>query len=156
MNQEEVRIEQVRVEVVRRLRGEVLRPGLPTQLSIYPSDALPEAQHFAAWFNNKIIGVASIHPEPLRGFENEKAWRLRGMAVAVDFQGKGIGKLILHQCLHFIKQFNAEILWCNGRTNALGFYQSFGFVTLGDQFQVPHSGAHFVMILQIEKTKEDL
>lgn len=154
---QEIRVEQVRVEVVRRLRGKVLRPGLPAELSVYPSDALPDAQHFAAWFDNQVVGVASIFREQLKGFENEKSWRLRGMAVDPNFQGKGIGKQILRECLNFIEQFDAELLWCNGRAAALGFYRSLGFKTVGAEFDIPPSGAHFVMILQLEKLNlEDL
>lgn len=155
VNLEEVKVEQVRVELIRRLRSEILRPGLPPESSIYPSDALSEAQHFAAWFQNKIVGVASIHPEQLKGFGTAKAWRLRGMAVEANFQGKGIGKKILHECLEFIKQFNAEILWCNGRATALRFYQSFGFEIWGEEFAIPESGWHFVMILPIKTSKKE-
>lgn len=157
---EEVRVEQVSVELVRRLRGAVLRPGLPPKASIYPSDSSPEAQHFAAWFDNKIIGVASIHPEILPKISRElldkdflgleNAWRLRGMAVDPNFQGKGIGKQILQECLKFIEQFNAAVLWCNGRATAWEFYRSLGFKIIGEQFDVPESGAHFVMMLQIK------
>lgn len=153
---EEIRVEQVRVELTRRLRETVLRPGFPAEMSVYPSDSLPDAQHFAAWLGNKIIGVASIHPESLTGFENKKSWRLRGMAVAPDLQGKGIGKQILEACLKFIKQFGAEILWCNGRKTALKFYQAFGFEIIGEEFETAESGAHFVMILPTENRQEDL
>ena len=146
---EEIRVEQVRVEQVRRLRETVLRPGSPAEMSVYPSDALFDAQHFAAWLGNRIIGVASIHPEPLAGFDSKKSWRLRGMAVDPNFQGRGIGRQILDECLRFVKQFDAEILWCNGRTTALRFYQSYGFEIVGEEFEVPESGAHFVMILTI-------
>ena len=144
---EKIRVEQVRVELTRRLRGAVLRPGLSAKLSIYPSDALPDAQHFAAWSGNKIVGVASIHPEPIEEFKNKNAWRLRGMAVDPNFQGRGIGKQILDECLNFVKRFDAEILWCNGRQSALGFYQSCGFKIVGEEFEVAESGAHFVMML---------
>jgi predicted GNAT family N-acyltransferase len=37
----------------------------------------------------------------------------------------------------------------------VGFYRSFGFETIGDEFEVTESGAHFVMMLEIEKRKED-
>ena len=153
---QEIRVEQVRVELTRRLREAVLRPGFPPAMSVYPSDTLLDAQHFAAWLGNKIVGVASIHPEPLTGFENKRSWRLRGMAVDPSFQGTGIGKQILDECLKFIKQFDGEILWCNGRKTALKFYQSFGFNIIGEEFEVAESGPHFVMILPVENRKEKL
>jgi GNAT superfamily N-acetyltransferase len=152
MVEDVIKVEQVRVELVRRLRETVLRPDSPPELSIYPSDSSPDAQHFAAWFENKIVGAASIYPEslPANCGEFENPWRLRGMAVVLEQQGKGIGKAILREAINFIKRLDGKVLWCNGRTTALGFYRSFGFEIIGEEFDVPESGAHFVMILRIE------
>lgn len=152
----EIKVEQVQVELVRRLRQKVLRPDYAPERSVYPSDSLPEAQHFAAWSKNKIVGVASIHPESLPGSlpekfdDSEKVWRLRGMAVDPEFQGKCVGKAILRECINFIRQFDAQILWCNGRETAWQFYSSFGFEKSGEPFIIPESGEHFVMILRIK------
>lgn len=148
----EIRVEQVRAELTRRLRQTVLRPGRPVEDSIYPSDSHPQAQHFAAWAENnsknKIVGVASVFPENFGDEEN--AWRSRGMAVDPDFQGKGVGRMVLQTCIDFIKQFDARILWCNGRATAWGFYRQIGFEKSGESFHVPESGEHFVMILRIK------
>ena len=147
----EIKIEQVRVELTRPLRGEVLRPGLPPESTIFPSDEFPDAQHFAAYSGDNIIGVASIFPEQFKDSPTAKAWRLRGMAVKPEYQGKGVGKAILCEIVEFIKRFDAEILWCNGRTTAWPFYRSFGFEIVGEEFNIPESGPHFVMMLRIDR-----
>jgi len=38
------------------------------------------------------------------------------------------------------------MIWCHGRTGALSFYRAFGFVTHGDEFVVPQTGPHYVLI----------
>ncbi|MEQ1898473.1 MAG: hypothetical protein ABL971_13920 [Vicinamibacterales bacterium] len=44
-----------------------------------------------------------------------------------------------------VRARRATMLWCNGRTPALGFYTRLGFTAVGEEFVVPHSGPHYVM-----------
>lgn len=39
----------------------------------------------------------------------------------------------------------AEVLWCNARVGALGFYLRLGFATIGEEFEIAGIGPHFVM-----------
>lgn len=44
-----------------------------------------------------------------------------------------------------VRARRATLLWCNGRTRALGFYARLGFTAVGEEFVVPHSGPHYVL-----------
>ena len=39
------------------------------------------------------------------------------------------------------------MVWCNARTPARGFYERYGFVAEGEEFELPDIGPHFRMSL---------
>ena len=53
--------------------------------------------------------------------------------------------MLLEAGLALGRERDAQVAWCNARTSALGFYQRFGFVAVGSQFQVEHAGPHYRM-----------
>lgn len=125
------------------LRHAVLRPGLPRETAIFECD--DRAVHFGALRNGELLAVATLQCEALPGIQ-KTAWRLRGMATAAHTQSQGIGTALLTGCVDYIRQRGAEILWCTARTTALHFYQRNGFETVGEEFEIPGVGPHFVMI----------
>ena len=145
----DVNICQITAAETRMLRGAVLRPGHPLESSIYPGDDDSESQHFGAFLNGELIGVASVFRQPLPGESDANSWRLRGMAVEPARQGQGIGRAILQFGVAQIAQRGGELLWCNARSSALGFYRGAAFVTCSDEFVIPDVGPHFVMALPI-------
>ena len=44
-----------------------------------------------------------------------------------------------------VKQKGAKLLWFDARLIAVGFYKRLGFTIIGDQFEVPKVGPHYVM-----------
>jgi hypothetical protein len=36
-------------------------------------------------------------------------------------------------------------VWCNARTPAVGFYEKLGFSTIGEEFELPPIGPHYLM-----------
>ena len=40
------------------------------------------------------------------------------------------------------KKTESEILWCNARTTAFGFYEKMGFNIVVDEFDIPNLGPH--------------
>jgi GNAT superfamily N-acetyltransferase len=113
---ENLEILEISVEETYPLRQTVLRPGRPPELSMYPGDSNENTHHFGAILDNEVVGVATIFPEPLPDYDFNYSWRLRGMAVSPEQQGKGIGKLLLQHCIKFVRAKGGDALWCNGRT----------------------------------------
>ena len=122
-------IEQVRPEVLRRLRHRVLHRGQAFESAVYPIDSLVSAQHFAAWYNNKVVGAASIYqadlPETVG--ETSKSWRLIGLAVDGDFDSVVVARLLVDACSDFVRRFDAHCLWCAVTPDELDFYRSLNF-----------------------------
>ena len=133
------------------LRSELLRPGQPIEESIYPGDDNAATQHWGAFVQNELVAIASLYPEPLPASAAHLApaktqcWRLRGMAVDPRFQGQGHGRQLLEHCLRAVAEQGGEVLWCNARSTAVGFYRGAGLETVGEEFIIPGVGAHYVM-----------
>ncbi len=129
----------------RALRSAILRPNRPPEDSIYPSDDARDALHLGTFDGDKIVGIASIYRESWPLDANFKAYRLRGMAVDPAFQRRGIGAALVREALGHIKAQGGEVLWCNAREIALDFYRALGFESVGNEFEIPGIGPHFLM-----------
>jgi predicted GNAT family N-acyltransferase len=128
-----------------RLRHSVLRPYMPMESLVYPGDAAPESQHFGAFLDQELIGIASVSCE---AFEGEvRAWRLRGMATAEHVRRLGAGRALIEACVKHVVAHQGRILWCNGRTSAWGFYRAMGFQKCGGEYNPgTGTGPHYVMV----------
>ena len=74
---------------------------------------------------------------------NKNSYRLRGMATEPTKQRKGFGGMVLHEAMDYLKkESDVEILLCNARVTAFGFYEKMGFTILGEAFDIPNLGPH--------------
>ena len=132
-------------EVIFGLRWSMLRPGLPSESAVYPEDDNPEVFHVAArdGLTGELIGCATFFPEVLDGVP---AWRFRGMATAESRRNQGIGGQVLEYGVAEAARRGATRVWCNGRSPARAFYERHDFTVVGDEFDLPPVGPHFVFI----------
>jgi GNAT superfamily N-acetyltransferase len=131
---------------IRELRLTVLRPGAPLVPAAYDRD--PETIHIGAFDNGVAIGCASVFPEAYAA--EPKAWRLRGMAVDPAYQGRGIGRHVLDAAVTAAQEAGAPLLWANGRTSALGFYELLGWKPVGEEFTYgPANLPHYVIVREL-------
>jgi predicted GNAT family N-acyltransferase len=135
------------------LRREVLRPDRPLEESVFPGDDNSTTEHWGAFVNTELVGVASIYPEPMPAEVARTAsgstWRLRGMAVAEQHRNEGIGKVLLDACIASIKNQGGTLLWCNARSTAIDFYLREGFALCSEDFEIPDIGPHRVMAREL-------
>lgn len=79
---------------------------------------------YLAQFDGRVIGSAALIKE------HEGVYELAKMAVAVDFRGKGISKLLLDKCLEKARELKATTvtLFSNHQLRtALSLYEKYGF-----------------------------
>ena len=138
-------IRQIPAEDTYTIRAPVLRPGLPVSESCFPNDHEPDALHLGTFVDGRLVGTASFfredHPELPSG-----GYRLRGMAVQPSSQGTGLGGALLEEGLRRLEEADIPHVWCNARKTAVDFYCHRGFRIIGDEFEIPHIGPHFLMI----------
>ena len=127
------------------LRHAVLRAGLPRETAVFPGDDAPGTIHVVATGDDgQIIGCATM----LRSaWEGRQAWQVRGMAVSPRVQRGGVGRAMLAELERLARASDdrAELLWCNARTTAVGFYERHGWVAASDEFLIETAGPHFKM-----------
>ncbi len=151
-------VTRVEAAAVRPLRLRVLRPGATPDEVLFAGDDAPSTIHLAglpgegeagAHDAQAPVAIASLYLEPPPGEDAPRAWRLRGMAVEPGLQGRGVGGVLLDACVAHVRAQGGDILWCNARTHAAGFYLSRGFTQDGGEFDLPGVGPHYQMRLRV-------
>lgn len=143
-------VELIPAAATRGLRRRILRPEQPPSACVYPLDDHPTSAHFGAFHDHTLVGVASIFQESLTSEVAEpvaegKDWRLRGMATDLAVRGQGYGGALLRACLRQVDTLEGRRLWCNGRTTVADFYGYFGFEKVGEEFDLPGLGPHYLL-----------
>ena len=123
-----------------KLRFEILRKPLsmPTSGTLFPGDEHESTIHVLAWRHAELIGCATLL------IDDSPDIQLRGMAVAKEWQSRGIGQRIVESAKNIAIE-KGKNLWCNARFPAIGFYERQGWNQSGDFFEVPMIGKHIVM-----------
>lgn len=98
-------------------------------------------------------GAPGEHPE-LSGFSGfpraAVPWRLRGMATAASYRGKGLGAQVLARVIEEVRVRGGDLLWCHARTPARALYERAGFTVLGHEWEEPMIGPHVLMWLALK------
>jgi GNAT superfamily N-acetyltransferase len=145
-----VRVEDVPSEATHDLRWRILRGSRPEAAVAFPEDSRAGAFHLAVRHDDTILAVASFSAEATPYRPGRTAVRLRGMAVDWPFQHHGLGRLLVTTVIDRLRGDGVDVLWCNARDSAGGFYARLGFEVVSDGFELPESGiAHHVMVLDL-------
>lgn len=139
----------------RPLRQKLLRQGVPLDQLIYDGDLEGDTLHVGAFVNNEQVGIATVMRQPPtmskgtpkdhRAPTDDRAWRLRGMATDDTVRGLGLGGQMLQAVIGHVALQDGAFLWCDARLIALGFYEKYGFIILGEPYNVPTVGEHRFM-----------
>ncbi|HIP37720.1 MAG TPA: GNAT family N-acetyltransferase [Crocinitomix sp.] len=145
-------ITKIEVEEIKLLRHQILWQHKPTSSQcVIDADFDETTFHIGAKKDKEVVGTSTFIKELNVKINSENQYRLRAMATAETVRGEGIGKQIIEFALQKLKQMKVEILWCDARLKATGFYQKIGFKTLGDIYEVPNVGPHKLMYIEIIK-----
>lgn len=138
-------IREVPVETILPLRHRMLRAGLPLEMARFPGDDAAATLHFAAMADGVPVCCLTL---VAADWEDRPAWQLRGMATALDYQRRGIGRKLLAYAIVQADSRGARWpLWCNARVSAIAFYESAGWQVVSDVFEIPQAGPHVKMFM---------
>lgn len=115
------------------IRHQVLWPDKPREFVKVPEDEL--GTHFGLYFNGTLVSVISL-------FAGDRGIRFRKFATLPAYQGKGLGSKLLQHALTYAQAHGYERMWCDARTDALGFYERFGFQKFSEPFFKEHIEYH--------------
>jgi GNAT superfamily N-acetyltransferase len=144
-------IRPITADAARAVRLPILRPGHPPHTAMFPEDDNPRTVHLGAFDGEQLVAVATFFPEACAARPGVPAYRLRGMATLRGWQGRGIGRALLAAGTELAEDAGARALWCHARSTARGFYEKLGFETEGEEFELPVSGRHYVMIKDLRE-----
>lgn len=141
-----IEIREITTEETYPIRHTILRPHQPFENCKYETDYLDTSFHMGAFYDGKLVSIASfceeIHPELNSG----KQYRLRAMATLPEFRKQNIGSSIVNDAESKLRKKNIDYLWCKGRTEVQSYYKKLGFVPFGEVFNYPGLGPHIVMV----------
>lgn len=131
------------------IRKQVLAPHLPLEKCVFEGDEEEQTFHLGAFVDGKLVSIASFFYHKNNTFEEENQFQLRGMATLEEHRGKGLSSELLKVAFPVIKQNFCNLVWCDARTSAQGFYQQVGFEKTGDVFNVEDIGEHILMFKKL-------
>jgi predicted GNAT family N-acyltransferase len=146
----EVRI--INHEATRPLRHLVLWPHLQNESAcVLDTDMLPDAIHLGVFHEQQLISIGSLFPQISPRLSEQSQFRLRAMATSPDFRKKNAGKMLVQFALAMLQSRGAQVLWCDARLHAVGFYQSLGFSLLPEIYEVKNIGPHQFMWIELHQ-----
>jgi predicted GNAT family N-acyltransferase len=144
-----VTVEEVPAEVTYELRGAVLRPN-GGEIT-WAGDEDPATFHLAArTAGDRVVGVVRFSPAPCPWRPLAAApWQLRGMATDATVRGSGAGRALIEDGMARVAARGGDLVWCDARTTAAGFYERMGFAVVTDEFDKPGIGPHVGMVVEV-------
>jgi len=112
-------------------------------------DDLESTFHVGALKNGELVSVGTFLVQRNEKFEEKYQYRLRAMATSPKVRGENFGKQVIDFALVELKNREVELLWCDAREVAIGFYEKMGFNILGDFYEVPMIGKHKLMYYKL-------
>jgi predicted GNAT family N-acyltransferase len=146
-----ITIEQVDAAATYPLRAQELRQGRPVEIE---EDDAPYTLHLAARLSDggeggEIVGVVRFHPRDCPWRDTEGSWQLRGMATDPRVRGHGAGRALVAEGLTRLAAQGAQLVWCDARKAAVGFYERIGFVVVTDEYELSPVGPHRGMLIEL-------
>lgn len=139
-----IKVRQISAKDTYPLRIKILRNGIAKNYQ-FPEDHYDDTFHIGAFHNNELVGIATLIKNDFKHLSQFRAYQLRGMAVDDTLQNSGIGTLILTFIHKLSSKKDIDLVWCNARLKALNFYNKNGYITVGEAFDIPQIGLHYVM-----------
>jgi predicted GNAT family N-acyltransferase len=134
------------------LRHKVLWPHIEnTEDCVIDIDHRDDAIHLGAIEDGKIIGICSLFEMTSPKISDAKQYRLRAMATDPEVRGSGAGAAIVKEALDIVRTKGYDVLWCDARKVALGFYERMGFDRIDEWYEVRNIGPHQFMYFRFSQ-----
>lgn len=125
---------------------DVLREGRPVAPLTDPAGTF----HLAARSSGLIVGVVRFSPAPCPWRPGTRGpWQLRGMATGAGARGTGAGRALVTAGLARVAALGGDLVWCDARVPAVGFYERMGFAVVTEEFLKPEGGPHRGMVIEL-------
>ncbi|MDF1809001.1 MAG: GNAT family N-acetyltransferase [Phycisphaerales bacterium] len=146
---DQYKILEISASQTRPVRQKVLRPHQEAHVLVYPGDDEKNTFHLGAMIDGEIHAILSMYRESAPYSETDSVgWRIRGMASIPQARGSGLGRKLVEVARDRVWETDRDVIWCNARESAFGFYEKLGFNIVGNIFEIEGIGPHAVMALE--------
>lgn len=138
-----ISIREIKAEDTYPIRKKELRENIDLPEK-FTGDLDNSTFHLGLFEDDNLVTIVSFMKNNHERLIGEQ-YQLRGMATLQSYLKKGYGKKLVKRAEELLKEKKTEIIWCNARVIALNFYHKQGFEIIGEEFDIPQIGGHFVM-----------
>ena len=140
-------VQQLSLEQILPLRIRVLRKGTLVTHAHYPEDDYDDVVHLGILEDDNAIATSTWCMKECPEHIGLPAMQLKGMAVDDTLQTSGLGKQLIDAGIALAQQRNAHIVWARARDTAVGCYEKWGFVVVGEGFiDEPTGMPHHIVV----------
>lgn len=136
--------------LTRPLRHRVLWPHIVHEEDcVIDIDEREDAVHLGVYDGAELVSIGSLFRMHSDKIAHAKQYRLRAMATDPKLRKAGAGRLLIQKACEECKARGAEVLWCDAREVALGFYAKLGFEMIDEWYEVRNIGPHKFMYREL-------
>ncbi|WP_413360368.1 GNAT family N-acetyltransferase [Bacillus subtilis] len=138
-------VKTISAEDTYEIRHRILRPHQSIEQCKDEEDHAKGSFHLGAFFEGKLISIASFSPQNQPLITESPAYRLRGMATLEGYRDQKGGSTLIKHAEEKLAENGVQAVWCNARSHVKGYYSKLGWEELGEPFEIPGIGTHIVM-----------
>ena len=129
-------VKEITATDTRSLRHRVLWPHIKKEEDCnIDIDSRKDAIHLGVVHEGKIVTIGSFFQmETPKLPNNAKAYRLRAMASDPNYRKMGFGEKLISNAVEVLKNRDTDVLWCDARKVAIGFYERLGFEKIDESW----------------------
>lgn len=146
-------VREISAAETKSLRHRVLWPHIEKEEDCtIDIDLRVDAIHLGVVHDGTIVAIGSFFQmETTKLPPVAKVYRLRAMASDPNYRKMGFGEKLITHALELLKNRDVEVLWCDARKVAIGFYERLGFEKIDEWYEVRNVGLHQFMYKYLKK-----
>lgn len=146
---------EIRTEQTYPLRRSVLRDGTPSDVVAFDGDDLESTFHLGIEADDEVVAISTWiqrdFPDIDFPMHTGNTFQVRGMAIAPQRRGTGLGRILLEAGIELCHHRHATMVWARARDSSLGFYEHHKFSVVGKGYTDDVTGLpHHDVILGID------
>lgn len=150
IEEDSIEVKLISPDLTRPLRLRVLWPHLSNESEcVISGENHTDVIHLGAFLGERILAIGSLFPLSSPKLSHHRQYRLRAMASDPEFRGIHAGKKLVQHAIRLLQSRDIEVLWCDARLIATGFYEKLGFSKLPEVYHVPLIGPHQFMWIEL-------
>ncbi|WP_024572209.1 MULTISPECIES: GNAT family N-acetyltransferase [Bacillus] len=146
-------VKTISAEDTYEIRHRILRPHQSIEQCKYEEDHAKGSFHLGAFFEEKLISIASFSPQNQPLITESPAYRLRGMATLEGYRDQKGGSTLVKHAEEKLAENGVQAVWCNARSHVKGYYSKLGWEELGEPFEIPGIVTHIIMYKKLETSR---